>query len=180
MNLTAIREPEQIVERHFGESFFLARKLDVSGALKIGSRPGAQPKVVDIGSGAGFPGIPLKIARPNITLTLVEAQQRKAVFLREVMRALNLDGQVKNVRAEDLVQMESESADVVTLRAVEKFEAILPTAARIVAPAGHLAVLIGIGQVESAQKTLEGWSFAPLFPIPGSKSRVILLANQNG
>src|SRR5437899_11564442 len=133
MNLTAIREPEQIVTRHFGESLFLARKLAEIGFLggsSVRDIGGSLP-VVDVGSGAGFPGIPLKIAYPNITLTLIEAQQRKAVFLKEVLRALHLDIEVKNVRAEDFVRTDPGLADLVTLRAVEKCEGIVPVAARL-------------------------------------------------
>jgi 16S rRNA (guanine527-N7)-methyltransferase len=180
MNLTAIRDPEQIVVRHFGESFYLARRLAEAGALPMATKDGAASRVVDVGSGAGFPGIPLKIARPGITLTLVEAQQRKAVFLKEVLRSLNLDAEVKNIRAEELARTGSVSADVVTLRAVEKFESILPVSASFVGRDGQLAILIGTSQAGQAQKLLENWTFAPLFPVPGSNSRVILLANQGG
>ena len=129
MNLTAIRDPEQIVSRHFGESFFLASKLFGAGASQLPDYEITELSILDVGSGAGFPGIPLKIACPGLTITLVEANQRKAVFLREVIRALHLDVEVKNVRAENLPPA---SAGLVTLRAVEKFDSILPVAARLV------------------------------------------------
>jgi 16S rRNA (guanine527-N7)-methyltransferase len=178
MNLTAIREPEQIVTRHFGESLFLARKLAEEGVLFGGEVK--SPKVVDVGSGAGFPGIPLKIAYPVITLSLVETQQRKAVFLKEVLRAINLDAEVKNVRAEEFAKSYPRSADVATLRAVEKFEAILPIVSGMVRPTGKLALLIGRNQTWTARSLLKNWHFAPLLAIPGSENRVILLANQDG
>jgi 16S rRNA (guanine527-N7)-methyltransferase len=181
MNLTAIREPENIVIRHFGESFYLSRKLSELGVLRgDGGVGGQSPKVVDIGSGAGLPGIPLKIARPEVALTLVEAQQRKAVFLKEVLRALCLDAEVMNVRAEELARVRQGWADLVALRAVEKFKKILPVSARFVRPRGHLAVLVGSGQIEAAQDLLRDWNFDPPMAIPGSRSRVILLANQPG
>lgn len=178
MNLTAVRDPEQIVVRHFGESFYLARKLSEADALPVPTKGGDATRVVDVGSGAGFPGIPLKIARPDITLTLVEAQQRKSVFLKEALRTIHLDAEVKNARAEQLIGSESMSADVVSLRAVEKFESILPVAASFVHRRGVLALLIGSGQADAAKILLQGWSFAPLLPIPGAQSRTILLANQ--
>jgi 16S rRNA (guanine527-N7)-methyltransferase len=148
-NLTSIRDVEHIVTRHFGESFFLARKLfqssQASDFVITSGHPSARdllldsqlpdhqivrsPDVLDLGSGAGFPAIPLLVYRPDVTLTLVEAHHTKAVFLREVLRALKLDAEVKNVRAESLSPA---SADLVTLRAVEKFESILPTAVRLV------------------------------------------------
>jgi 16S rRNA (guanine527-N7)-methyltransferase len=77
LNLTAIRTLEEVVERHYCESLFLAKHLPASTA-----------SVVDVGSGAGFPGIPIAIVRPDCRVALIEAHQRKAVFLREASRAL--------------------------------------------------------------------------------------------
>jgi 16S rRNA (guanine(527)-N(7))-methyltransferase GidB len=96
INLTAIRDEQQIVTRHFGESFFLAQCLfaderrgnqDKDERFGEGS-VGAQ--VLDIGSGAGFPGLPLKIWTDRVRLTMVEANQKKSTFLREVVRAIGL------------------------------------------------------------------------------------------
>src|SRR5436305_1338553 len=80
INLTAIRTPEEIVTRHFGESFFAARHL-LSGNASPSS-------AIDVGSGAGFPGLPMKIWCPDLALTLIESRGKKATFLREVSRAL--------------------------------------------------------------------------------------------
>jgi 16S rRNA (guanine527-N7)-methyltransferase len=173
MNLTAIREPENIVTRHFGESFFLARQPFVRSYAAIDG-------AIDVGSGAGFPGIPLKILCPDLTLTLIEAQQRKSVFLREVLRAIELEAEVKNVRVEDLAEHAASSAGLVTLRGVEKFDSILPTAARLVRssmagkPPGAIALLIGEGQISTAERVLAKWRFQPQISIPGSQNRVIL------
>lgn len=166
MNLTGLRDPEQIVTRHFGESFFLARQLNAS-----------VDDVVDLGSGAGFPGVPLKIARPWITLSLIEAQQRKATFLREVARAINLDLHVINRRAEDVAESQPASASVVTMRAVERFESILPVATQLVRPEGIIALLIGSAQVPLARNLVGNWHFLPEILIPGSQDRVILMGN---
>lgn len=173
MNLTSVRDPESIVIRHFGESLFLARHLRERKLLSEATA------VLDIGSGAGFPGIPLQIAHPEIRLTLIEAHGRKAVFLKEILRALALKADVKNVRAEDLPLAMHGSADVVTLRAVEKFERILPVAAQFVRPGRFLAILVGKDQVSSAQKVMKNWQFNPLLPIPGSQNRGIVFLNQN-
>jgi 16S rRNA (guanine527-N7)-methyltransferase len=168
MNLTAVREPEEIVKRHFGESFYLARYVPV-----------VTNGVLDVGSGAGFPGIPLKIARPWLTLTLIEAQQKKATFLREVLRSLRLEVEVRNARAEDLVG--TVSADLVTMRAVEKFSEILPVAARLARKgSGGLGLLIGSAQETQVRKELPGWEFRAGIAIPGSQNRVILMGNQAG
>src|SRR6266851_4094752 len=123
INLTAIRHPEEIVTRHFGESFFLARHLFPKGGtdhrpLTTDHRP---PHVLDIGSGAGFPALPLKLWAPHIYLTLVESNHKKAAFLSEVARALTLTNiNVITDRAEVLATRPGfPPADIVTLRAVE-------------------------------------------------------------
>jgi 16S rRNA (guanine527-N7)-methyltransferase len=182
MNLTSIRDPEKVVSRHFGESFFLASHLfGPNGPFHLPTYQLTNLLICDLGSGAGFPAIPLKIYRPDVTITLVEAQHRKAVFLREVLRALSLDAEVKNVRAEDLPPA---SADLVTFRAVEKFDSILPTAARLIRPISvhsplstvhGLALLIGFAQIPVAKKMLPTWHFHPEIPIPNSQNRVIQL-----
>jgi 16S rRNA (guanine527-N7)-methyltransferase len=81
INLTAIRTLEEAVERHYAESLFLAARL-----------PAGSLQVADVGSGAGFPGIPVAVLRPDCLVTLIESHQRKAVFLREATR------EVPNIR----------------------------------------------------------------------------------
>jgi len=219
INLTAIRDPEEIVTRHFGESLFAARRLFPSSAhvgitapgssaerssaavrarqgdrkghgfsradVATGSgpvapernaqdlRPNTQhhPTVADLGSGAGFPGIPIKLWAPDIALTLIESNHKKAAFLREVVRTLTLtDVNVQTARAETLSAV---SFDVVTLRAVERFSAVLPVAANLVAPAGRLALLIGSAQLAQAQSALPDFLWRAPEPIPLSKSRIL-------
>src|SRR6476660_7599438 len=86
VNLTAIRAPEEIVTRHFGESIFAARQLFPLPEVEAGRTA----QVIDIGSGAGFPGLPAKVWAPHIHLTLIESNQKKATFLLEVVRHLGL------------------------------------------------------------------------------------------
>jgi 16S rRNA (guanine527-N7)-methyltransferase len=105
-------------------------------------------QVVDIGSGAGFPAIPLKIWAPDLHLTLIESNHKKAVFLNEAARALTLTNiNVINERTEALSTRLGSQADVVTLRAVERFETILPQAEAFLAPHGTLALLITTAQL---------------------------------
>ena len=176
INLTAIRDPEEIVTRHFGESFFLARHLfPKSGTdrrpLTTDHRP---PHVLDIGSGAGFPAVPLKLWAPHIHLTLIESNNKKATFLREVARALTLTNiNVITDRAEALAaRPDFPRTEVVTLRAVEHFEAILPQAVTLLAPRATLALLIGAAQLPrlTAATTMKWHS--PI-PIPQSRTRVL-------
>jgi len=167
LNLTAIRDPEEIVTRHFGESLFAATQLFPTGD--------SDESVIDVGSGAGFPGLPLKLWSPTLDLTLVESNQRKATFLREVIRALDLTSTaVVSERAESV----SLRADVVTFRAVELFERILPVAFGLIKPGGRIALLIGGAQVELAQSLLPGMEWKDSIPIPSSKNRRLLIGGR--
>lgn len=164
INLTAVRDEENIVTRHFGESLFAARQLFPSSDMST--------RVIDLGSGAGFPGLPLKIYAPALRLVLIESHNKKAAFLNEVVRALEFrQVQVFCDRAEDF----SDRAELVTLRAVERFAAVLPIAARLVAPAGRLALLIGAPQVAAAQARLPHFSWSAPVDLPGSSQRVLLV-----
>jgi 16S rRNA (guanine527-N7)-methyltransferase len=172
INLTAIRNEEEIVTRHFGESLFLARHLFPSTSTP--RHP--ERSVLDIGSGAGFPGVPIKIWAPGIHLTLIESNHKKTVFLREVARALILtDINVITGRAETLaaqVGKDFPRADVVTLRAVERFEKILPQTVTFMAPQTRLALLIGAAQLPELTK-LTPLKWDPPIPIPKSNSRML-------
>jgi 16S rRNA (guanine527-N7)-methyltransferase len=175
INLTAIRDEEEIVTRHFGESLFAARHLFPRCSFVPSAVSGL--RLADVGSGAGFPGIPIRLWAPGVSLTLIESNQKKATFLKEVTRALTLmDVNVQTSRAESLT---GESFDVVTLRAVERFESILPVAARLVAPGGDLALLIGQTQLPAAQAALPALDWSDPIPVPTSKSRVLVTARKS-
>jgi len=230
INLTAIRNEEEIVTRHFGESLFAAthlfpkvypvnpvpsvvkgigvevpeaqspkpearlanhrfpfypvsssvssvssvvRSFDSAFELANDQRPTTNDRVADIGSGAGFPGIPIKLWAPNVSVTLIESNHKKSTFLKEVTRALTLtDINIQNARAETLPPA---TFDVVTLRAVERLSEILPVASRLVAPNGRLALLISSSQLEKTRQTLPSLSWAPPIPIPQSQFRLLLV-----
>lgn len=190
VNLTAIRNEDEIVTRHFGESLFVARHLfpirvasDLQpepgdfaplGGISPGSSARKDFELADIGSGAGFPGIPIKLWAPNISLTLIESNHKKATFLREVARALTLANvDIQTARAESLTEA---SFDVVTIRAVERFESILPIAERLLSGTGRLALLIGRAQLSQAQSTLPSLHWSNPAPIPNSQSRLLVVA----
>jgi len=186
INLTAIRDPEEIVTRHFGESLLAARHLfpkvypvpsvspvvkdvDVDVDVDVAKD---QIRLADLGSGAGFPGLPIKLWAPNIALTLIESNQKKATFLREITRALTLTVvNIQNARAETLPPS---TFDVVTLRAVERFATILPLAATLLAPRGRLALLISSPQLKIAHATLPTFTWDPPIQVPKSDSRFLL------
>jgi 16S rRNA (guanine527-N7)-methyltransferase len=203
INLTAIRNEEEIVTRHFGESLFLARHIFSSyDPCRVERRasppvhPDTSPRsgtpisprvelrtpthVVDIGSGAGFPALPIKIYAPAIRLTMIESNHKKATFLREVIRTLTLTNvdasvEVRAERAEALASNPSfPRANCVTFRAVEKFDQTLKQATTLLAPDGTLALLIGSNQ-RGVLKTIPEFQWADPIPVPLSESRIIQL-----
>ena len=151
-NLTSIQEPEEMITRHFGESLFAAAHLP----LPVRS-------VLDLGSGAGFPGLPLQLLRPELAVTLAESQGKKAAFLREVIRTLGLPTQVHAARAEDLLG--NQTFDIVTLRAVDNMPRALTLARRL----ATIAVLVLTTKTEAA--TLA----SKQIPMPGSKDRILAI-----
>ena len=183
INLTAVRDPEQIVTRHFGESLFAGRHLYPSCSLK----PEAC-SLLDLGSGPGFPGLVIQIWAPALSTTLLESNQRKATFLREVVRTLQLTGvQVVSDRAENFAaeianyKLQSTNSVTITCRAVERFRQILPTAVELLqrfpAASRRLALLIGAAQVESARAIASTLAWFDPVPIPASTQRVLLVGN---
>ncbi|MFY9790783.1 MAG: RsmG family class I SAM-dependent methyltransferase, partial [Candidatus Sulfotelmatobacter sp.] len=129
-------------------------------------------RVADLGSGAGFPGIPMKLWAPSIQLTLIESGHKKATFLREVCRSLTFtDIDIQNVRGEEVLQ----TYDLVTLRAVEKFAEALRVAARLISSGGQLGLLIGSSQVDLTRSTLPMMDWKAALSVPLSQSRVLLV-----
>lgn len=118
-NLTAITEPKDVVIKHFIDSVFPANKIKENA------------KVIDVGSGAGFPGIPLKILRPDLKITLIDSLQKRVKFLNELIEKLSLENiEALHYRAEDYAQTKRESFDVAISRAV----ASIPTLAEYLIP----------------------------------------------
>jgi 16S rRNA (guanine527-N7)-methyltransferase len=156
-NLTAIRTPEEIVQRHFGESLFTGQHL------------GPYSTLLDFGSGAGFPGLPIAILRPDFCVTLAESQNKKATFLREAVRSLYLSVEIWPARVETMP--ESRKFDVVTLRAVDN----MPAAIAAASPrASHDLLLLTV-----APPLLPATFFThPSIPIPGAQSTTLVRATR--
>jgi 16S rRNA (guanine527-N7)-methyltransferase len=176
VNLTAIRQPEEIVTRHFGESLFAARHLFPADATQCRRERPRSCTAIDIGSGAGFPGLPIKIWAPHIDLTLIESNQKKATFLREVTRAITLmNVNVFSGRAE---AYPIRPAEVVTLRAVERFETTLSIAASLVAPSGRLILLLSEPQLARTKDLTPGFIWTPPLHVPLSSSRILAIGTR--
>ena len=164
INLTAIRDREGIVTRHFGESLFAARHFLPDQMAPV--------SVTDVGSGAGFPGMPLKIWAPQIHLSLIESNGKKATFLKEAIRMLNMsDVTVMPSRVEEV----RTQCDLVTLRAIERFENILPFLPKLLKPSGQIGLLIGESQIQAAKSVLDDFVWSPPVPVPLSRNRTILV-----
>jgi 16S rRNA (guanine527-N7)-methyltransferase len=156
-NLTAIRDPEEIVCRHFGESLFAGQHLSSPTTL------------LDFGSGAGFPGLPIAILHSEISVTLAESQNKKATFLREVVRTLGLNTEIWPARVETMP--ESRTFDTVTLRAVDNMSAAIavahPRATR------ELILLATASPILPLAFTLH-----PPIPIPGAQTTTLVKATR--
>ena len=150
-NLTAIRDPQEIVRRHFGESLFAGRHLDSD-----------TPTLLDFGSGAGFPGVPIALLRPDIQVTLAESQNKKAAFLREAVRTLCLSTEVWPARVESMPA--DRRFHSVTLRAVDNMEAAILVAQARTAPGGQLVLLTTVAQAPGDGQVI---------PLPSSTAGVL-------
>jgi len=149
LNLTAIRDEDGILSRHFVESIACARAL-----------PTGIVTLLDFGSGAGLPGIPIAICLPEISVTLAESQGKKAAFLNETVRVLGIAAKVHSGRAETL----QTEFDCVALRAVDKMEVAVQSATRLVRSGGWLALMTTDGQLERL-KEVAGMEFSWTEPV---------------
>lgn len=163
LNLTAIRDPLEILHRHFCESMF--------GAVAVPVNSG---RLADIGAGPGFPGLPMKILRPELELFLVESNIKKGTFLAEVLRDLELtNARVLISRYEELDE-ELAPLDFVCSRAVGEFGPFLKWAASERLSASRLLLWIGGRDLEEAQKSPD-WEWQTPIAVPQSLRRYILV-----
>jgi 16S rRNA (guanine527-N7)-methyltransferase len=164
VNLTAIRDEEGILSRHFVESILCARAL-----------PAGIVTLLDFGSGAGFPGIPIALCRPEIDVTLAESKGKKAAFLQEAIRVLGISAKVYAQRAESL----SAQFDCVTLRAVDHMPQAVKAASRLVAPNGWLALMTTGADLAALQLAAgPAWSWSKALPLPGGGDRLLALGER--
>jgi 16S rRNA (guanine527-N7)-methyltransferase len=163
VNLTAIRDPLEILYRHFCESMFGATLLPVENC-----------RLADVGSGGGFPGIPLKILRPDLHVFLVESNVKKATFMAEVVRELELtDTRVLVSRYEELAE-ELTPLDVVCSRALGDFGNFLAWAASARVGAKQALLWLGGRDLEEV-KGLPHWTWSAPVSVPKSLQRYLVL-----
>jgi len=166
VNLTAIRDPLEILYRHFCESMYAAEAIP----LKNG-------RLADVGSGGGFPGLALKIMRPDLQVFLVESNIRKVTFLAEVIRELGLKGaQVLARRYEELGE-EVAPLDYVCTRALGEFSAFLEWARSQQIAAKQVILWIGGRDLEEIQK-IRTWDWSEPIEVPHSLRRLLLVGTR--
>ena len=165
INLSSVREPEEILSRHFVESIACARSL-----------PAGISTLLDFGSGGGFPGVPIAICRPGVRVTLAESQSKKSAFLQETVRTLGITAEVFAGRAETL----GRRFDCVTLRAVDNMERAVRAGAQLVNTGGWLALLTTSSD-SAALEVAAGKEFEwqPRRRLPLSENRVLALGRRS-
>lgn len=166
VNLTAIREPLEILYRHFCESMFAG----ISVPIEYG-------RLADVGSGGGFPGLPLKILRPSLQIFLVESNLKKATFLAEVIRELGLkDAQVLVRRYEELGE-ELAPLDYVCTRALGEYPKFLDWAHSDRIAAKQVVLWIGANDLPEIKKILT-WDWQEPIAVPNSLRRLLLVGTR--
>lgn len=166
VNLTAIRDPLEMLYRHFGESMYATTTVPIRNG-----------RLADIGSGGGFPGLPIRILEPNLELFLVESNVKKATFLAEVVREIGLsNARVLVSRYEELAE-ELTPLDFVCCRAVGEFEPLLNWAhsAQIAVP--QIVLWVGGRDLEQV-KEIAGWKWSEPISIPHSLRRFVLVGER--
>jgi 16S rRNA (guanine527-N7)-methyltransferase len=166
INLTAIRDPLEILYRHICESMYASVAVPVENG-----------RLADVGSGGGFPGLPLKIIRPDLRVFLIESSIKKVTFLAEVTRELGLkDVQVLARRYEELGE-EIAPLDDVCSRALGEFPAFLDWAKSEQIAAKRVILWIGARDLPEIQK-IRTWDWSAPIQVPHSLRRLLLVGTQ--
>ena len=171
MNLTAITEPVQVAKLHLLDSLSVLSALDLRGK-----------KLIDVGCGAGFPGVPLAIACPEAKVTLLDSLGKRITWLKEILPQLGIQAECVTARAEEAVVSCRESYDIATSRAVARLNILLELLAPYVKVGGAVVALKGsaakeeLGECGDAMKKLGLRQEAFLeFPVDGASHALIVL-----
>jgi 16S rRNA (guanine527-N7)-methyltransferase len=165
LSLTSISDPDEIIARHFGESMFLSSVMPVE-----------KGRLADLGSGAGFPGLPLKIISPNLHVVLIESNKKKCAFLSEVIRTLDLPNVEVTPKRFEEIRTNRDFADFITARALGDFPRLLKWARTALKPDGHIALWVGGTDTTKIEMT-STWIWRPAIRIPESQRRYLLIGH---
>ena len=171
MNLTAITEPSQVAKLHLLDSISLLTLVDLSGK-----------KMIDVGCGAGFPGVPVKIACPDVQLTLLDSLGKRMTWLETVLPTLAVAAECITARAEEAVATRREQYDVATSRAVARLNILLELTAPYVKVGGQVLAMKGTAAMEELDEAKNAIKRLGLkletvkeFPVDGTAHTVIVL-----
>ena len=171
MNLTAITEPTQVAKLHLLDSLTLLTLEDLKGK-----------KMIDVGCGAGFPGVPVKIACPEVSLTLLDSLGKRMTWLQSILPTLGVEAECVTARAEEAVQTRRETYDIATSRAVARLNILLELTAPYVKVGGKVLAMKGTAAEEELAEAKNAISKLGLkveevvsFPIDGTAHTVIVL-----
>ena len=171
MNLTAITEPAAVAKLHLLDSLSLLTLEDLSGK-----------KVIDVGCGAGFPGVPVKIACPQMQLTLLDSLGKRMNWLETVLPTLGVEAECVTARAEEAVETRRETYDYATSRAVARLNILLELTAPYVKVGGKVLAMKGTAAREELAEAKNAISKLGLkleqvveFPVDGTAHTVIVL-----
>ena len=171
MNLTAITEPEAVAKLHLLDSLTLLTLGDLTGK-----------RMIDVGCGAGFPGVPVKIACPGVALTLLDSLGKRMQWLETVLPTLGVSAECVTARAEEAVATRRECYDVATSRAVERLNILLELTAPYVKVGGRVLAMKGTAAAEELAEAKNAIKKLGLqleqvaeFPVDGTAHTVIVL-----
>ena len=171
MNLTAITEPDQVAKLHLLDSLSILAVKDLKGK-----------KIVDVGCGAGFPGVPVKIACPDAELTLLDSLGKRMNWLETILPQLGVEAKCVTARAEEAVADVRESYDVATSRAVARLNILLELTAPFVKVGGYVLAMKGTAAMEELDEAKKAIKTLGLkleevreFPVDGTAHTVIVL-----
>jgi 16S rRNA (guanine527-N7)-methyltransferase len=162
VSLTTVTEVDQILSFHFGESLFARTILPLENS-----------RLADVGSGAGFPGLPLALAAPDLKVTLIESNAKKFAFLNEIIREVHLKNALALRCRMDEIAGPERHFDFITSRAFGQFADFLRWSSRQLTPTGRSLLWLGTADARSLSSEA-GWTWKQPVPIPGSEGRVIL------
>lgn len=162
ISLTTITDPEELLARQFGEALLAVSHFSVE-----------KGRLADVGSGAGFPGLALKIFAPALDVVLVEKNAKKIAFLREALRFMSLGGISARLSDYSVASAAPERLDWITAKALGEYLKLLKWAKDSVLPRGSVILWLGATDAEVI-RTENDWVWRPTVVIPGSHSRVLL------
>jgi 16S rRNA (guanine527-N7)-methyltransferase len=162
ISLTTVIDPTEILRFHFGESL-----------LAVTTVPIRHGRLADVGSGAGFPAVPLRMVSSDLSVILIESNQKKATFLAEIVRELHLnDVDVRRCRMED-VHLNDANLNFVTARAIGIDDNFLDWSRNALNPGGSVVLWLGDADVSRISRKA-GWRWSDPIRIPQSERRIIL------